>query len=1167
MEDLDINPLIERYQFLSGGGEMGALTRAKDWSKTPVGLVKGWPQSLRTALGIVLNSKFPMFLWWGPQLICFYNDAYRPSLGENGKHPAILGQRAEEAWPEIWDIIKPLIEQVLNGGEATWSEDQLIPIYRNGKIEDVYWTFSYSPVNDESGKVAGVLVTCSETTEKVNTLKSLEESNRRYFNNIMQAPVAMCIFRGESHTVEIANELMMELWGKSAEQVMNKPIFEGLPEARGQGLEQLMDNVYNTGKKFIANERPVKLPRNGKIENIYINFVYEAFKEPDGAISGIVAIASEVTEQVVARKKVENSEREFRQLADSLPALVWTTDTKGIQTFASKKWKEFTGLDPYDAATFEKMVHPADLKSIIKIWADCLASGEIYKTEVRLRSKNGDYQWFYVNGEPVKNEKGEIKKWIGTFTNINEQKKTEEHLTIAFHKVEESEKRFRNTVKQAPLGIVIFRGPGFIIEMANTIMFEKIWRQKEDNVLGKKLLDVFRELKGQKYPELLHKVYSTGKPHSEIESLTYIQGEDGLKKFYFDFEYAPLFESEGTISGIIVTANDVTEKVEARQLLKESTERLVLATEGTQLATWDLNLQTSEIIHSPRLSQIFGYPDETKILTHPQMRAQIHPDDIHTVVEKAFESALQTGTYYYQSRIIHPDKTIHWIRTRGKVLFDDNGLPVRMLGTLIDITDSQVARENTVRMAAIVHSSDDAIISKNMNGIITTWNAGAARIFGYNEEEMIGQPITKLIPADKIEEETNILARLKKGERVEHFETKRITKDKKILDVSLTISPLQDVNGNIIGASKIARDVTKQKEAERLIKASEEKFRLLANSMPQFVWTGDAEGNLNYFNKSVFDYSGLTPEQINKDGWLQIVHPDDREENIKAWMHSVNSGIDFNFEHRFRRDDGEYRWQLSRAIPQKDANGKIQMWVGTSTDIHEIKELDQQKDYFISMASHELKTPITSMKGYVQILQSMHLNSDDAFLKKSLGIIDKQIVTLTKLISELLDLSKIKSGSLVLNKKHFQINELVQEVVDEIKHINPDYCFTFSRETETLAYADRERIGQVVINFLTNAVKYSPNSREVKIETGIEDSNIIVSVKDSGIGINKQDQQKIFERFYRVEGKNERTFPGFGIGLFIAAEIIHRHGGKIGVKSEPGKGSVFYFLLPFDSQS
>ena len=161
--------------FLSGGGELGAVTRSHNWSDSVLGAPESWPQSLRTTLSIILNSKFPMFLFWGPDLICFYNDAYRPSLGNTGKHPAV-GKKGADLWPEIWGSIKPVIDNVLNGGEATFSEDQLLPIYRNGKLDDVYWTFSYSPVFDESGTPAGVFVTCTETTEKVLIAKSLTES-------------------------------------------------------------------------------------------------------------------------------------------------------------------------------------------------------------------------------------------------------------------------------------------------------------------------------------------------------------------------------------------------------------------------------------------------------------------------------------------------------------------------------------------------------------------------------------------------------------------------------------------------------------------------------------------------------------------------------------------------------------------------------------------------------------------------------------------------------------------------------------------------------------------------------------------------------------------------------------------------------------------------------
>lgn len=160
-------------KYLQGGGEMGRLIRGFDWSKTILGPPENWSQSLLTTISIILNSRFPMFLWWGPELIQFYNDAYRPSLGQNGKHPKALGQRGAECWQEIWPIIKPLIDQVMNGGESTWSENQLIPIYRNNKLEDVYWTFSYSKVLDETGS-GGVLVICNETTEQVQSYKNIE---------------------------------------------------------------------------------------------------------------------------------------------------------------------------------------------------------------------------------------------------------------------------------------------------------------------------------------------------------------------------------------------------------------------------------------------------------------------------------------------------------------------------------------------------------------------------------------------------------------------------------------------------------------------------------------------------------------------------------------------------------------------------------------------------------------------------------------------------------------------------------------------------------------------------------------------------------------------------------------------------------------------------------
>lgn len=222
-------------QFLSGGGEMGALTRTYPWENTCLGHPETWPQSLRTTLSILLNSRFPMFLWWGTELTCFYNDAYRPGLANNGKHPGALGQPAQEIWAETWDVMGPQIRQVMSGGGATWNEDRLVPIYRNGQLEDVYWTYSYSPVCDEYGEIAGVLVICNETTEKVNQLITAEDTRNQAQETIRESEA---LFR------QLTEEAPMFVWITNTEAYMqyaNKELLKYV----GMDIQQLrLSNIW-----------------------------------------------------------------------------------------------------------------------------------------------------------------------------------------------------------------------------------------------------------------------------------------------------------------------------------------------------------------------------------------------------------------------------------------------------------------------------------------------------------------------------------------------------------------------------------------------------------------------------------------------------------------------------------------------------------------------------------------------------------------------------------------------------------------------------------------------------------------------------------------------------------------------------------------------------------
>ena len=242
------------HRYIKDGGEMGELTRTFNWEDTVLGNPDDWPQSLLTTLGIILHSKFPMFLWWGPDLIQFYNDAFRPSLGKDGRHPTALGQRGEDCWPEVWSVIKPLIDQVMNGGEATWSVDQLIPIFRNGKMEDVYWTFSYSPVNGESGEPAGVLVICNETTDLVAKIKAKDElknSEEIYQILFTSSPLPKWVYDLDTLKILDVNEVALKRYGYTRDEFLKLTVMDLRPEeeipqllAAQKGLASSTGTVY-----------------------------------------------------------------------------------------------------------------------------------------------------------------------------------------------------------------------------------------------------------------------------------------------------------------------------------------------------------------------------------------------------------------------------------------------------------------------------------------------------------------------------------------------------------------------------------------------------------------------------------------------------------------------------------------------------------------------------------------------------------------------------------------------------------------------------------------------------------------------------------------------------------------------------------------------------------
>lgn len=897
---------------------MGELTRNFDWSQTEIGSPDHWPEPLRVTLGIMLSSRFPMFLWWGENLIQFYNDGYRPSLGNEGKHPKALGQRGKECWPEIWEIIYPLIRQVQTTGEATWSEDQLVPIYRNGRIEEVYWTFSYSPVWGESGEVGGVLVVCTETTQAVLANKKLEQNAHNLANMILQAPVAMCILTGPSHVIEVANERIIELWGKPGSAVVGKPVFDALPEARGQGLEEVMDRVYGTGETFEAQEMPVSLLRNGIQEIVYQNFVYQPYRNDKGNVSGIIAITVDVTEHVLAKKELER-----------------------------------------------------------------------FNSQLRIANEN-----------------------------------------------------FRNIILHAPVAMGLFLGEDMVIDVINN-NFLALW-DRDASVVGKPVLEILPEMEGQPYFQIMKDVFHSGETHFANEAKVFLNRNGSLDEGYYNFINQAFKDSDGKIIGIVVVAHEVTEQVQARKRLEElnaefalSGSRLRLAIDATGLGTWDYEPQTEVLYLSPEFRLILGIGREEPVTLAAFMN-NVYSEDKELILQQlTLPRSELLDKFDLKYRVCRFDNNdLRWVNVRGIVLFDEGGKPARLTGTILDITEARQAEERSAKLAAIVTFSDDAIISKTLDSVVTSWNRAAERIFGYTEEEMIGQSILKIIPTDRTDEEPRIIERLGRGEPVDHFETKRLRKDGKVLDVSLTISPLRDNEGNIIGASKIARDISEQKRNE------------------------------------------------------------------------------------------------------------------------------QRKNDFIGMVSHELKTPLTSLNAVLQFAASKLKNFEDPFLRTAMSRANLQVKKMTTLINGFLNVSRLESGKMYLDKRWFDLDSLVREIVEETSLVSASNPILFEHCEKTPVYADYDKISSVVSNLIGNAVKYSGNDKPINVYCRIDGRMATVSVADNGPGIKPEDLKRIFERYYRIETDLSHQVGGFGIGLYLSSEIVKGHRGKIWAKSKPGKGSTFYFTLP-----
>lgn len=603
----------------------------------------------------------------------------------------ISGWRHQNVHPDEMERVNIAIDEAIRDKKIFQLEHQVLRA--DGSPG---WTFSRAvPILGTDGEINEWFGMASDITERKQAVESLEQAitkrkdeERQLQLMINMLPASVVVIRGQELIVEMINQANLDYWKRTANEVIGKPFLDILPDLADQPFAGQLRHVMATGEVLDVKESPVLFENpDGSIRETYVDYTYQPLTDADGNRNGVLVMSFEITDRVIARRQVEQSEENLRAM-----------------------------------------------------------------------------------------------------------------------------------IAQAPVAMCILTGPDHVITIANQLMVE-LWGKPQEQLMNRPVFEALPDARGQGLEQLMQEVYETGETFYASEMPVSLVRHGKPEVVYQNFFYQAYRDNAGVIAGIFAITVDVSEQVTARaelqrinQELSSSATRLQMAIESTNLGTWEYHPQTGALYWSKECREVYGLAQHAQP-TYEDFAAHIHPDD-REFVESAIQGALDPqgkGSYDLSYRINRFDNgEARWIKAQGRAYFE-NEKAARFIGTVVDIHELKEAEEKSAKLAAIIETSHDAIVSKTLEGIITSWNKSAERVFGYTAEEMIGESIYKLIPPERHSEEPHILSTIARGERINHFETKRRTKDGRLIDVSVTVSPVTDKAGRIIGVSKIARDITEKK--------------------------------------------------------------------------------------------------------------------------------------------------------------------------------------------------------------------------------------------------------------------------------------------------------------------------------------------------------------------
>src|SRR5665648_47739 len=899
----------------------------------------------------------------------------------------------------------------------------------------------------------------------------------------------------------------------------------------------------------------------------------------NGELVGIVAFTQDITFRQMTEDALLRSEAQLHTLLQSIPDLIWLKDTNGVYLQCN------TMLERYFGAMETDIVGKTDYDFIDKDLADffrdhdykAMAAGKPTTNEEWITfADDGHHAFFETIKTPIYESDGKLIGILGISRDITERKMAEDALSS-------SEVRLHTLLQTIPDLILIKDTQG--VYLGCNLMFERYFGAIEADIIGKTDYDFVDKELADFFCENDRKAMAAGRPTRNAEWITF--ADDGHRA-YLDTIKAPLYDSNGTLIGMMGIGRDITEHKNAEEALKASEEKYRTIFENVQDVFYQIDLSGIITEISPSIKNFTGLSRE-EIIGTSVYNLYNNPED-----RAFFLDAIMKNGKIRDYEIEFKTKTgkIKSISVNASIIFDTEGKPSHIDGALRDVTDQKRAEDEIAMLAYSLKSVNECVSIMDMDDKIIFVNESFLKTYGYNINELIGNQISIVSSKNNVQEivQEILPATINGGWKGELFKKR---KDGSEFPIRLSTSVIKDKNGKSLGLIHVTKDITEHNKSEKeLIEAknkveeNEAQFRLIfENSMDSIIWTEAKTGIIIASNPSSEILTEYTCQELIGQSFTIILPPENIKYIVSEYQkHQQNKGIK-SLEFQIITKSGKIKY-VELSGTNIEVNGK-EISQGFFKDIttrkqkdHELilakeraEESDRLKSAFLANMSHEIRTPMNGILGFAGLLKEPMLSGEEQL--EYIGIIEQSGNRMLNIINDIISISKVESDQMEVSIKETNINEQIEYIYtffrpEAEKNGIKLYVKNSLPSKKTIIKSDREKIYAILTNLVKNALKFTQTGT---IEFGYspktkgESSELEFYVKDTGIGINPEQQKFIFERFRQIDDSLKRNYEGAGLGLAISKAYVEMLGGRIWVESEEGKGSTFYFTIPYNLES